>query len=145
MTTKTTTTMKNTGNQIVISVYDGHSEVVPVMRNGKPTKRTKEIWVHGHKDVTASGYIVEGHEVFISDEELNEVLEGKSYRSVVTLYRKDGHAVIAICKFGRTGMADHREVVEFNPKTEQIYIRSTGYNGATGRGWGASVKRIEWD
>ena len=137
--------MKSTGNQIIISVYDGHSEIVPIMRNGKPTKRTKEIWVDGTKEVTASGYIVEGHEVFISDEEMNDVLEGRAYSDLVFLRKRNGEAVIAILKFGRTGMADHREAVEFNPKTEQMHIRSTGYNGATGRGWGATVKRIEWD
>ena len=136
--------MKSTGKQITLTDRRYNWQDVPVMRNGKPTKRTKRVLVTEDIQVTASSYLIEGHEVYIKDAELKEVLAGTAFTDRVFLYRGDGSAVIAHCRYGRTGTADHKQVVEYVPKKEIIFISSTGYNGPCGCGWGASVRRIDW-
>ena len=136
--------MKSTGKKITVKGWEYSWREVPVMRAGKPTKRTKTVCVEKEVERSASSYLIEGHEVYIVDSELEAVLAGTHYSGHVYLYREDGRVVLAYCQYGRYGKADHKEAVEFNPKTEKIYVRSTGYNGPCGVGWGASVKRIDW-
>ena len=87
--------MKSTGKQITLTDRQYNWQDVPVMRNGKPTKRTKRVLVTEDIQVTASSYLIEGHEVYIKDAELKEVLAGTVFTDRVFLYREDGSAVIS--------------------------------------------------
>ena len=136
--------MKATGKQITIKEKDYKFVDVPVMRNGKPTSRTKRELQYFDVEKTASSYEIEGHEVYIIDEELDRVMNGPESLGYVYLHKEDGTGICANCKFGEYGKANHRVPVEFFPKLGKLRIRSNGYNGATGRGWGAYVKNINW-
>lgn len=140
--------METTGKKIMVKSYDVIHEIVPVMRNGKPTKRTKEVVVTREKEVPASSYIIDGHEVYIIDERLAEAQTATKddlfYKALVGLYRADGTHVTCICKYGRTGQANHVQGVTYDVVRKQLHVDNSGWQGATGRGWGACVKRIDW-
>jgi hypothetical protein len=62
--------MKRTGNTIVAKLFVGDKfQDVPIMRNGKPTKRTKREYVSEYADVELTGIEVQGHEIFINENE----------------------------------------------------------------------------
>lgn len=73
--------MNKTGNKIVVNLFvGGEFQDVPVMRNGKPTKRTKRQYVSIYEDRELIGIEVQGHEIFIDENE-------KHYREGDTSYR----------------------------------------------------------
>ena len=137
--------MKATGKKITIKTSEYKFVDVPVMRNGKPTSRTKRELESFDVEKTASSYEIEGHEVYIIDEKLERIMNGPEGLGYVYLYKKDGKAVVATCKFGRYGQTNHRVTVLYFPKQGRLGLASNGYNGATGKGWGATVKNIEWE
>ena len=129
--------MKTTGNTITANIFTGlHRENVPVMVKGKATKRTKEVFVSEYNDVVLTGIEVDGHEVFVNlnDEDKNDLV----------CYKADGKHLTAMCQFGRTGTSDHEEVVLYSMKHNNLFVRSTGYDGATWRGYGCRIKRFNW-
>lgn len=132
--------MEKTGNSIVLKDhYVGlHREMQPIMRNGKPTKRMKEVLVREFADVTAWGYIIDGHEVFITDAAM------ESEWNYASVYKANGESLTCICKFGQYGTADHIEPYQLNKATGELVCTSGGMGGATGRGWGAYIKKINW-
>lgn len=134
-----------TGKQLLIK--NGNVEViremVPVLRNGKPTKRTKEVIVMKKSDALADSYLVDGHEVYMIREDVEKAKIDRNYNCVV-MFREDSSKIYADCRFGRTGTANHKVIVTYNVLKDRIEIHSTGYNGATWRGYGAYVKRINW-
>ena len=132
--------MEKTGNSIILKNHfvGLHREMQPVMRNGKPTKRMKEVIVHEYADVIAWGYIIDGHEVFIKEGDL----EREHWTCFV--YRQDGTMLDCVCQFGAYGTADHISPMQFNKLKKRLECYSDGYNGATGRGWGATIKRVNW-
>lgn len=132
--------MEKTGNSIILKNHfvGLHKEMQPVMRNGKPTKRMKEVRVIDHADVIAYGYIIDGHEVFITDDDMN------SPYPFALVYKANGEALTCICQFGCYGTAGHIEPYELNKTTGKLVCTSTGMRGATGRGWGAMIKKINW-
>ena len=132
--------MKATGNTITVNDFAGfRREMQPVMRNGKPTKRMKEVSVKVYEDMAATGYEIEGREVFILDKDMND-----ADMQWARVYRADGTRLTCMCQFGRYGTADHEETYNFSKKTQRFIVFCSGYNGATGRGWGASVTRVNW-
>ena len=132
--------MEKTGNTIVVKEYAGYrTEMQPVMRNGKPTKRMKEVVVRIFEDMIATGYMLEGHEVFILDNDMND----EGYDTART-YRADGTRLTCMCQFGHYGQADHEVGYFFDKKQHKLAYRSSGYNGATWRGYGATLKRVNW-
>lgn len=137
--------MLATGKQIWIK--DGKveiiREIVPVLRNGKPTKRTKEVVIVKKSDALADSYIVDGHEVYMIREYV-EKAKNNNYNNCVILFREDSSKIYADCKFGRTGTVNHKVCVEYNVLKDKIEIHSTGYDGPMGHGYGAYVKRINW-
>lgn len=133
--------MKRTGNTIVAKLFVGGGfQDVPVMRNGKPTKRMKKEWVSEYADVELTGIEVQGHEIFINENEKH--FNGDNNKFVA--YNNKGERITIICKFGKSGKADHEEVAYYNVKTDQIVCLSNGFQGATGHGWGAYIKKINW-
>lgn len=133
--------MKKTGNKIVVNVFvKGELQDVPVMRNGKPTKRTKRQWVPIYEDRELTGIEVQGHEIFIDEKESHYNESNNSYCA----YNSKGERITAICQYGRTGKAPHKEAAYYDMKKDQIVCFATGYQGATGHGWGAYVKQINW-
>lgn len=132
--------MEKTGNSIILKNHfvGSHYEMQPVMRNGKPTKRMKEVRVMDYADVVAYGYIIDGHEVFITDKSMNDPY------SFATVYKANGEALTCTCQFGCYGTADHIELYELNKTTGKLVCTSTGMGGATGRGWGAMIKKVNW-
>lgn len=132
--------MKRTGNKIVANLFvGGKLQEVPVMRNGKPTKRMKKEWVSEYSDVELTGIEVEGHEVFINENEKHYNDDTK-----FAAYNSSGERITVICNYGRTGKAPHEEVAYYDMKKNQIVCFATGYQGATGHGWGAYIKKINW-
>ena len=111
----------------------------PVMRNGKPTKKMKEVYVRDFEDMVANGYMVEGHEVYMTDKDLQDATW-----DYVPVYKADGSRLTCVCQFGHYGTADHEVAYLYNKKTGKFACLSKGYNGATFRGYGASIKRVNW-
>lgn len=140
--------METTGKQITITREEYRYTIEPVMRNGKPTKRTKEVVRYVPVEHTASSYLIDGHEVYIIDNDLATAKQATSddlpYRRLVGLYRADGTHVTCDCKYGRYGQANHVQGLTYDVLRQQLHTETSGYQGATGRGWGASVKRINW-
>lgn len=141
----------STGNSIVIPncYITGETVEEPVLRNGKPTKRTKKVWKSISRDEIADGYTVEGHEVFIPRAHFDMAMQKISNLSVydysVVPYTASGQRLMACCKFGKYGQKDHMEPVWLNLKTGTLFVSSRGYQGATGRGWGCSMGHILWE
>lgn len=137
--------MLATGKQILIK--NGNVEViyeiVPVLRNGKPTKRTKEIQTIKYSDALADSYLIDGHEVYMIRKDVEEAKIAGNYNRVI-MFKEDSSMIYADCKFGRTGTVNHKVLVKYNVSTDRIEIQSTGYNGADGKGHGAYVVRINW-
>lgn len=104
---------------------------VPVMRNGKPTKRMKKEWVRECKDVE-----IEVKEKVIGNKTFYYPIEG-GY-----LYNEKGETVLGLYKFGSYGKALHKSVVKVDSKGN-ILKTTNGYEGATGKGWGATFVGIE--
>ena len=135
--------MKKTGNTITLHhIFVGcHREMRPIMRNGKPTKAMKEVYVDEYKDMTGVGVEFDGHEVFIREDHFNSN-EARPWGYPV--YRADGSNLTCMCKFGRYGQADHEEPMTWYKTNDVISCGSTGYQGATGRGWGSRIRKINW-
>lgn len=132
--------MKTTGNKIVANLFvGGKLQEVPVMRNGKPTKRMKKEWVSEYSDVELTGIEVEGHEVFINENEKHYNDDTK-----FAAYNSSGERITVIAKFGRTGKADHQEPAFYEMKTNKIVCLSNCFQGATFHGYGAYIKKINW-
>lgn len=133
--------MKRTGNTIVAKLFvGGEFQDVPIMSNGKPTKRTKREYVAKYADVELTGIEVQGHEIFINENEKHYNGDNTKFSA----YNDKGERITAICKFGKSGKADHTEVAHYNVKIDQIVCLSSGFQGATGYGWGAYIKKINW-
>lgn len=137
--------MLATGKQILIKNGNVEivTEIVPVIRNGKPTKRTKKIQTIKYSDALADSYLVDGHEVYMIREDL-EYAKIEGHYNRVRMFKEDSSKIYADCKFGRTGTVNHKVLVKYNVSTGKIGIESTGYDGPTGKGWGAYVVRINW-
>lgn len=132
--------MEKTGNSIVVNRFSHFVyEMQPVMRNGKPTKRTKEVRINVNVDATAFGCIIDGHEVFIDELDCND-----DTMTWARVYRADGTRLTCVCKFGRTGQADHESTYNFDKKSQSLVTFASGYNGATFHGAGATIKRVNW-
>lgn len=136
--------MKATGNEIKIeNVFVGlERKEVPVMVKGKPTKRTKEICESIYANITAVGYEYKGHEIFIPGIDMAKY--EKDERTLIRVYKNDGTQLTANCKFGRTGKANHEKTVFYNPKNNDLYVHTNGYDGPCGVGYGAYIKSINW-
>ena len=133
--------MKRTGNTIVAKLFvGGKIQDVPIMRNGKPTKRTKREYVAEYADVELTGIEVQGHEIFINECEKHYNGDNTKF----SVYNDKGEGITIICKFGKSGKADHKEAAYYDVKTDQIVCLSRGFQGATGYGWGAYIKKINW-
>lgn len=59
------------------------------------------------------------------------------------VYKMDGTPLEGNFKYGRTGTANHVENIFVNWRGELVTTTS-GYQGATGRGWGGYLKNIIW-
>lgn len=115
--------MKRTGNTIVAKLFVcGEFQDVPIIRNGKPTKRTKRKYVAEYADVELTGIEVQGHEIFINENEKRYNDDNK-----FSDYNDKGERIAVICKFGKSGKADHKEVAHYNVKTDQIVCLSSGF------------------
>lgn len=132
--------MEKTNNSIIVNEFvGGHFENVPVMRNGKPTKRTKKVYVDEYADLTATGYLYQGHEIFLLDKDAED-----ETMNFIRTYRADGTRLTCMCQFGKYGQTDHESTCDYYKKLKAISCHSDGYQGATGRGWHAYIKRINW-
>lgn len=137
--------MEKTNNTITIKnvFVGGHFTNVPVMRNGKATKRTKRVWVSEYADLQATGYVINGHIVYLLDKDMEEGATDYM-RNDVRAYREDGTRLTAMCKYGRYGQTDHEETVFWHKESKVLFCHTDGYNGPCGKGWGASIKRFNW-
>lgn len=138
--------MKRTGNKIVVNLcVDGEFQDVPVMRKGKPTKRTKRQWVPIYEDRELTGIEVQGHEIFIDEKKLDNEKYANCWMGNNTVaYKADGSILKCNCKFGCYGKADHKEVVYYNKKRNCFTVSTNGYSGPCGVGAGAYIKNIIW-
>ena len=130
--------MEKTNNKILVKVIDWERKQVPVMRNGKPTKRTKETIVYFDVELPATGYMIEGHELFIIDKDL---ADGKNS---VCVYKADGTKLTCNCLYGRYGKANHEQVMLYNVAQDILFTDYHGWDGATWKGSGARIRKINW-
>lgn len=105
---------------------------VPVMRNGKPTKRTKRIYEWVNKEVEMDCIEHEGHKVYFE----------KESRFASMAYREDGTLLTGEFIYGRYGKELHTESLFVRDR--KLVISSTGYNGPTTKGWGGRLVKINW-
>ena len=143
--TKNTTTMEKTNNKITVKTWKSEYKEVPVMRNGKPTKKTKRTLVYTDIYLPASGYMIQGHELFIIDRDLENAATAQYwFDKVVCLYRADGSKLTCNCKYGRYGTANHEQVLLWDTENKCLYTDTHGWDGAAGKGWGARMSSINW-
>ena len=90
--------MKRTNNNIEVKVEKCEIVYVPVMRNGKPTKRTKKELASYEVIEKAVGIEVEGHEVFVIEKELCD-----DTRRFIFCYNKKGEILTCNCQYGAYG------------------------------------------
>lgn len=107
---------------------------VPVMRNGIPTKRMKKEWVDSIVALEVEEIIIEGKAVYA-------VVEDKYFASRV-VYNNDAEEIYANWIYGRSGEKLHKEILRIDRNNE--IIKSSGYQGATGKGWSTRLKNIIW-
>ena len=137
--------MIRTNNQIEITISKYEIVNVPVMRNGKPTKRMKKGWKETKHKSIAVGILVENKEVFICEDDLKKADKAECwYNAKAVCYKADGSVLKCNCQFGRYGKADHVEVVYYNIKRNCFTVSTNGYDGACGVGAGAYIKEILW-
>lgn len=106
---------------------------VPVMRNGKPTKRMKEVYEPFFCEVEMDCIEHEGHKVYFE----------KESRFATTAYREDGTILTGeLFIYGRYGKELHTEGLFVRDR--KLVISSTRYNGSTTKGWGGRLVKINW-
>lgn len=141
---KTLENINRTGNTIVVNVFVG-SEIkeVPVTRNGKPTKRVKKEWVANYEERTLTGILVQGqHEIFIDE---NETTSNRNVRDKVYMaFKANGERLTVDCKYGNYGSKLHQSMAFYSLKYNDIVTMDYGWDGATGKGHGARIVKINW-
>ncbi len=105
---------------------------VPVMRNGKPTKRMKEVYESFLCEVEMDCIEHEGHKVYFE----------KESRFTSMAYREDGTLLTGEFIYGRYGKELHKEGLFVRDR--KLVTSSTGYNGSTTKGWGGRLVKINW-
>lgn len=97
------------------------------------------------KPETAILVNIEGHAVYV----LKSAIDGETYPNGVShtsnVYRADGSIIRCAWVFGPTGKADRWGALIYETKKHFIVRTTNGLNGATGRGFGARLKFIDWD
>lgn len=90
---------------------------------------------------------IEGHDVYVLESATNgskrKCTGDVDYTSA--LFRWDGERIMCAWTFGRTGKSLRWSCVIVNVKTKQILRTTTGMNGATNHGRGASLRFVDWD
>lgn len=134
--------MKKTGNKIVVNVFvKGEFQDVPVMRNGKPTKRTKRQWVPIYEDRELTDIEVQGHEIFIDEKENHESIR---FKGIYMAFKADGERLTVECKYGSQGTKLHQSCGFYSEKYNNIISRDNGWDGPLGKGSGARIVKINW-
>lgn len=135
--------MKTTGNTITVNVFiGGEMKDVPVMRNGKPTKRMKREWVANYEERTLTGIMVQGHEIFIDE---NQATSERSVRDKVYMaFKGDGERLMVACKYGNYGSQLHMAAGFYDAKSNMITVMDRGWDGPVGKGRGARIVKINW-
>lgn len=105
--------------------------IVPVMRNGKPTKRTKVEWRTILIDVEMDCIEHEGHLIYFNPNE-----------DISCAYKENGETLTGEFKYGSYGTALHKEVLRI--KNNKLVTSSLGYSGSTTKGWGGRLVKINW-
>lgn len=129
--------MTRTNKQIEFTDYRCERQIVPVMRNGKPTKRKKVQYATVPYKRTAIGILVEGKEVFICEEELEKY-------DIACCHKSDGSVLRCYCQYGRFGKTNHEHAVYYHKKSNRFTVSMAGYDGPCGVGSVVTIKRILW-
>jgi hypothetical protein len=137
--------MKATDKEIIIKdgITESSIELIPVVRNGKTTKRMKEAWVDKSRDALAKSYIIEGHEVFIITEEIERAISSP-YTNTVSLFRQDGSQIDADCVFGKSGNTIRKCIASYDVKNKKFDFSGYGLNGSRGKGQIVILRKINW-
>ena len=109
---------------------------VPVMRNGKPTKKMKSVIESYTIENEYESIEIEGHLCFYNPQELEKWCSA-------SLRKENGDFLEASYKYGYSGQVIHKHVVEIN-KNFKLVHRANGLGGSTRKGWGASLVKINW-
>ena len=105
--------------------------MVPVMRNGKPTKKTKAEWRPILVDIEMDCIEHEGYLIYFNPNE-----------NISCAYKENGEALTGEFKYGSYGTALHKEVLRI--KNNKLVTSSLGYSGSTTKGWGGRLVKINW-
>lgn len=96
---------------------------------------------------TAVLHNIENHDVYILESALNgtqlDLYGNPDYETCV--YREDGTKVMCAYVFGRTGKSLRWAALRYHAQKNFIIKTTNGMSGATGHGWGASLRLIDWD
>lgn len=115
----------------------GEMKDVPVMRNGKPTKRMKREWVANYEERTLTGIMVQGHEIFIDEREI-------SSQNIYMAFKSNGERLMVACKYGNYGSQLHVAAGFYDAKSNMITVMDRGWDGPMGKGRGARIVKINW-
>lgn len=111
-------------------------QTIPVMRNGKPTKKTKEVRVEMNSDVEYELTEIEGHQVYVEKEPRFDTL------SIRTL---DGEYLTFNYRKGYSGQNTYTARLFLDAKTRKFYYKAgQGYDGPMGKGSQVIVLNINW-
>lgn len=132
--------------EIIEKKYQRIESIVPVIVNGKATKRTKKVYEMKAVDViyAAVEVVIEGHVCYIRKDIAERSTFSCEADALAKVYRADGSNVTAKATIGRTGEKLHSLNILYNVDNKTICVPEIGYSGATGRGWNTYIKAIEW-
>lgn len=103
---------------------------VPVMRNGKPTKKMKTTWVTENIEKE-----IEVNQVTFFNKKYYYPVEGGQ------LYNESGEYVTGLFTYGPMGQTLHRHAIKVNDKGK--IVSQCGYSGVTFKGAQAFLKSFE--
>lgn len=109
---------------------------VPVMRNGKPTKKMKSVVESYTIENEYESIEIEGHLCFYNPQELEKWCS-------TSLRKENGEFIKASYRYGVYGQVIHEHVVGID-KNFKLFHRTNGLNGSTRKGWGAQLVKINW-
>ena len=90
---------------------------------------------------------IENHDVYVLESAMNgtqlDIYNNPDYDTLV--FREDGTKIMCAYVFGRTGKSLRWAALRYHAQKKFIIKTTNGMSGATGHGWGALLRLIDWD
>lgn len=110
------------------------------MQWGQPVTRPIFKWIE--EEAEMEKIECDGEVFYVCVEETDE-WNRQHRQELRTMYSEDGRILHGLFVYGRTGQKFHTGGVYYNTKTRHIVTFETGWNGATWKGHGARLVKLE--